>query len=78
MNEEAAAEDKTMIVSGIVRRGQGYNPDWSYVMGPRSIVLGEVFIETCDQAPESVEEHRKEWLGRRWCPWNSYVARAGR
>ena len=78
MNAEAQAEDKTKIVSGKVRRGERYNPDWSYVMGPRSIVLGEVFRETCDQAPESVEEHRKVWLGQRWCPWNSYVARAGR
>lgn len=78
MNAEAAAKDKTKIVSGIVRPRARYNPDWSYVMGPGSIVLGEVFIETCDQAPESVEENRKEWLGQQWCPWNSYVARAGR
>lgn len=78
MNAEAAAEDKTKIVSGIVRRRQPYNRDWSYVMGPSSIVLGEVFIEVCDAAPEYVEQHRDEWLGQRWCPWNSYVAKAGR
>ena len=78
MNAEAQAEDKTKIVSGIVRRGERYNPDWSYVMGPRSIVLGEVFTEVCDAAPEYVEEHRREWLKHRWCPWSSYVAKAGR
>lgn len=78
MNAEAEAEDKTLIVSGIVRKSEPYNPEWSYVMGSRSIVLGEAFIEVCDGAPEYVEEHRDEWLGQRWCPWSSYVARAGR
>ncbi|MDQ3940308.1 MAG: hypothetical protein M3238_03040 [Actinomycetota bacterium] len=78
MNEEAAAEDKTLIVSGLVRKGQRYNPDWSYVMGSRSIVLGEVFIEVCDASPGYVERHRDQWMGERWCPWSSYVARAGR
>ena len=78
MNEEAQKEDKTLIVSGKIWRGKPYNPTWSYIMGPRSIVLGEVFIEVCDAAPEYVEAHRDEWLGQRWCPWNSYVARAGR
>lgn len=78
MNAEAQAEDKTLIVSGVVRKGEPYNRPWTYVMGARSIVLGEVFIEVCDGAPEYVEENRDEWLGQRWCPWSSYVARAGR
>lgn len=78
MNAEAAAEDKTKIVSGIVKKAEPYNRQWSYVMGSRSIVVNEVFIETCDAAPEYVEENSDEWLGERWCPWSSYVAKAGR
>lgn len=78
MKAEAAAEDKTLIVSGIVREGSRYNRDWSYKMGPGSIVLGEVFIEVCDAAPRYVERHKEEWLGERWCPWSSYVLKTGR
>jgi hypothetical protein len=78
MRAEAAAGDKTMIVSGIVRDGARYNRDWSYTMGPGSIILGEVFIEVCDAAPGYVERHKKQWLGERWCPWSSYVLKTGR
>lgn len=78
MRAEAAAEDKTLIVSGIVRDAARYNRDWSYTMGPGSIVLGEVFIEVCDAAPRYVERHKKKWLGERWCPWSSYVLKTGR
>ena len=78
MKTEAAAEDKTLIVSGIVRGEARYNRDWSYTMGPGSIVLGEVFIEVCDAAPRYVERHKKAWLGERWCPWSSYVLKTGR
>lgn len=78
MRAEAAAEDKTMIVSGIVRDGNRYNRDWSYTMGPGSIVLGEVFVEVCDAAPGYVERHKRQWLGERWCPWSSYVLKTGR
>jgi hypothetical protein len=46
-------------------------------MGPHSIVLGEVFVEVCDGSPFYVQRHRKEWLGERWCPWDSYVKRIG-
>jgi hypothetical protein len=66
------------IVSGIVRPPRPYNQPWSYKMGSRSIVLGEIFIETCDASPTYVENHREDWLGKRWCPWSSYVKRAGR
>lgn len=79
MRTEAKAEEKTLIVSGIVRPGRrGYNPDWKFTMGPRSIVLGEVFIEVCDGSPYYVQKHRDEWAGQRWCPWSSYVKRVGR
>ncbi|MFN2588705.1 MAG: hypothetical protein ABR613_11390 [Actinomycetota bacterium] len=78
MKAEAAADDKTLIVSGKVRGARRYNSDWSYSMGPGSIVLGEVFVEVCDASPGYVERHRKEWRGKRWCPWSSYVARTGR
>ncbi|MDQ3913734.1 MAG: hypothetical protein M3285_00920 [Actinomycetota bacterium] len=78
MKAEAEAEDKTLIVSGKVRGEQRYNRDWSYSMGPGSIVLGEVFVEVCDGSPGYVERHKKEWLGKRWCPWSSYVAAIGR
>lgn len=78
MKAEAEAEDKTLIVSGIVRGAARYNGDWSYTMGPGSIVLGEVFVEVCDASPRYVEKHKKEWLGERWCPWSSYVAKTGR
>ncbi len=79
MTAEAAAEDKSLIVSGIVRRGRkGYNPDWRFTMGPRSIVLGEMFIEVCDASPFYVQRHLSDWEGERWCPWSSYVERVGR
>jgi hypothetical protein len=78
MKAEAEAEDKTLIVSGIVRDEAPYNDDWSYSMGPGSIVLGEAFVEVCDGNPRYVERHKDEWLGKRWCPWSSYVARTGR
>jgi hypothetical protein len=66
------------IVSGIVRTGKPYNRTWSYTMGPWSIVLGDAFIEVCDASPTYVQNHRAAWLGQRWCPWSSYVKRAGR
>ena len=78
MKTEAEADDKTLIVSGIVRGAARYNGDWSYTMGPGSIVLGEVFVEVCDASPRYVERHRKKWTGERWCPWSSYVAKIGR
>lgn len=71
------AEDK-QIVSGIVKRGRRYNPDWNFSMAPGSIVLGDVFIEVCDASPYYVQRHRSEWLGERWCPWSSYVEKVGR
>lgn len=78
MRAQARAEDKTMIVSGIVQEAVPYNPPWSYAMDPRTIHLNEVFIEVCDGNPYYVEEHHDEWMGQRWCPWSSYVAKAGR
>ena len=42
------------IVSGIVRTGKPYNQPWSYTMGSRSIVLGQVFTEVCDASPTYV------------------------
>jgi hypothetical protein len=79
MREEASAKDKTLIVSSVVRVGRkGYNSDWNYSMDPRSIELGEIFIEVCDAAPRYVERHRRQWKGDVWCPWSSYVAREGR
>lgn len=77
MRAEVDAEQK-QIVSGIVRRGRPYNPEWNFTMAPSSIVLGEVFIEVCDASPGYVQRHRSEWLGQRWCPWSSYVKRVGR
>lgn len=79
MRAEAAAEDKTLIVSGKVRGWRaGYNPDWRFVMDPRTIVLGEVFIEVCDGSPWYVQRNLDEWKGQRWCPWSSYVLKQGR
>ena len=78
MRAEADAEEKSLIVSGIVGAERGYNDDWSYTMRPGSLVLGEAFIEVCDAAPEYVEENLDEWRGERWCPWSSYVERKGR
>jgi hypothetical protein len=78
LTREARAEERTMIVSGVVRRERPYNPDWSYSMGPRSISLSETAPESCDQAPRYVEAHRAGWMGKRWCPWSGYVKRAGR
>ncbi len=71
-------EDQRRIVSGIVRDRAPYNSSWSYTMGPRSIVLGDVFIEVCDAHPNYVENHRRRWMGERWCPWSSFVASEGR
>lgn len=78
MEAEVQAEDKTLIVSGIVRGSKRYNSDWNFTMGPRSIELGEVFVEVCDGSPYYVQRHRKKWLGERWCPWSSYVEKVGR
>ena len=71
-------EEERLIVSGIVGGERPYNPDWSYSMGPRSIVLGEVFIEKCDASPNHVENNLDDWRGKRWCPWSSYVEKVGR
>lgn len=79
MHAEAEAEEPTKIVSGIVNaRHKPYNPDWDFTMRPRTIVLGEVFMEVCDGSPYYVQEHRRDWHGTRWCPWSSYVKRVGR
>lgn len=78
METEAAAEEKTLIVSGLVRRSKPYNPNWKITMGPGSILLGEVFIEVCDGSPHYVQRHRSEWFGERWCPWSSFVEKVGR
>lgn len=78
MRAEAQAQDKSLIVSGIVRKRRAYNADWNFSMGPHSIVLGEFFIEVCDASPFYVQRHKKAWLGQRWCPWSSYVERVGR
>jgi hypothetical protein len=79
MRAEAKSEEKTLITSGIVRLGrERYNSDWSFYMGPRSIVVAEVFVEVCDGSPYYVQRHRREWKGDRWCPWSSYVKRMGR
>lgn len=72
------AQDERRIVSGIVSAPGNYNPAWSYTMGPGSIVLGDVFVEVCDASPRYVENHRRQWMGERWCPWSSYVATEGR
>lgn len=79
MTAEAAKPDdeKMLITSGIVKKGRPFNSDWNFTMGPRSIELGEVFIEVCDGSPYYVQRHRSEWLGQRWCPWSSYVKRVG-
>jgi hypothetical protein len=77
MESEAAAQDKTLIVSGIVRRGRTYNRPWKITMDPGSIVLGEAFIEVCDGNPRYVQHHRADWMGERWCPWSSYVEKVG-
>lgn len=77
MTTEADADDKTLIVSGIVKKQVPYNSRWNFSMGHRTIELGEVFIEVCDGSPKYVQRHRGEWLGDRWCPWSSYVKRVG-
>ena len=71
-------ESQRRIVSGIVRGHKPYNPDWSYSMGSGSIVVAEVFTEVCDAHPSQVEEHRRRWMGERWCPWSSFVESEGR
>lgn len=71
-------EEERWIVSGIVRKRAKYNRPWSYTMGTGTIVLGEAFIEVCDASPRYVEENQSDWMGQRWCPWSSFVARAGR
>jgi hypothetical protein len=77
MTAQANSDEKTLIVSGIVRRQVLYNSRWDFSMGHRSIELGEVFIEVCDGAPRYVQRHRDEWFGQRWCPWSSFVKRIG-
>jgi hypothetical protein len=78
MAREAESEEKRLIVGGIVRRGRApYNADWTYTMRPRSIELGEVWVEVCDGSPRYVQRHLNDWVGEMWCPWSSYVAKAG-
>ena len=77
-NDLDKAEGDRRIVSGIVSRETPYNRQWSYSMGPGSIVLGDVFIEVCDASPSYVENHRRAWMGDRWCPWSSYVSSESR
>ena len=68
-------QEERQIVAGVVKaRRPGYNADWEFILGPRSIFLGEVFMEVCDGSPYYVEKHRAEWRGQQWCPWSSYVA----
>jgi len=71
-------EAKRRIVSGIVRGKEPYNEPWTYTMGSGSIVLGDAFVEVCDASPQYVENHKRAWMGERWCPWSSFVERAGR
>jgi hypothetical protein len=80
MEEQAGLPEplRNLRVSGLVRPGAGYNPAWSYTMGPGSILLDKGFIELCDASPDYVEETLASWLGERWCPWSSYVDRVGR
>lgn len=81
MRQEASKppEEKNLIVAGIVRPARSpYNPNWSYIMGPSTIFLGEVFIEVCDASPRYVEQNLKQWRGEQWCPWSSYVAHEGK
>ena len=78
MTAEAAAEDKTLLINGVVRGRKDYNLDWDFSVGSNSIELGEVAIEVCDGSPYYVNRHRNEWKGERWCPWSSYVERVGK
>lgn len=78
MTAEAAAEDKTQMVTGIVRDARRYNSPWEFTMGPGSIILAEVSVEVCDADPYYVQDHKRSWMGERWCPWSSYVAAVGR
>ena len=71
-------QEERRIVSGIVRGEVPYNAAWSYSMGPGSIILADMWIEVCDANPRYVENHRRQWMGERWCPWSSYVASEGR
>jgi hypothetical protein len=77
-NDLERNENNRRIVSGIVSKAVPYNRAWSYSMGPGSIVLGDVFTEVCDASPDYVENHRRAWMGDRWCPWSSFVAFEGR
>ena len=77
MTSEANSDEKTLIVSGIVKKQVPYNSRWKFSMGHRTIELGEVFIEVCDGSPGYVNRNRDDWLGDRWCPWSSYVKRVG-
>ena len=71
-------QEERQIVAGTVKaRRPGYNPEWRYILGPRSIFLGEVFIEVCDGSPYYVQRHLDEWRGKTWCPWSSHVASEG-
>jgi hypothetical protein len=78
MTAEAESEEKTLMVTGIVRDARRYNSRWNFTMGPGSIVPAEVSIEVCDADPYYVQDHKRQWMGDRWCPWSSYVAAVGR
>jgi hypothetical protein len=78
-NDLERPEAERRIVSGIVRGGRvPYNDPWTYTMATGSIVLGDVFTEVCDATPQYVENHKRQWVGERWCPWASFVEHIGR
>jgi hypothetical protein len=78
LRAEAEAEEKTLIVSGVVVRTRAsYNEQWPFSLRPRTIEAGETFAEVCDATPRYVARHLEEWARQRWCPWSSYVLAVG-
>jgi sterol desaturase/sphingolipid hydroxylase (fatty acid hydroxylase superfamily) len=61
-----------MFPIGPLRRGDGFNPPWSWHFDPDRVRLTEVAIEVCDGRPSYVEEHLEDFLAG-YCPWGARV-----
>lgn len=75
-----AQQDRTHVLSRIVKRPAPYNPGWSFTLDPAATSFFQAAIEVCDASPRYVEDHLDEaggafLPGGYWCPWRSRLLR---
>jgi hypothetical protein len=72
-----AAQRRLHITGPIALGNGGYNLSWQWHFVSEQWDMVEVSAETCDGAPQQVEQDVNHWvvdIGT-FCPWNSYVQR---